>query len=134
MVDIPKFIYAYHYTSWHNWKLIKDWGLIPQMIYEENINSPGIWVWKKKLPTHIERGWSIMVMNKENCTNVVALRLKINKDDLKRDRSGLLIELEHKFTINHSDNTQLCTALIVKRPIPACNIKLVNKIRYVKTI
>lgn len=79
---------GYHYTSYQRWLEIKKTGLIPQLIYNEDLqphlddnHTHGIWLWKHELTQRDELGIILFELAHRASTDIVKLEVTYTHED-----------------------------------------------------
>ena len=127
------YLVGYHYTSWENWKQIRETGLHLYMLErpefpEEYRQQMGIWVWQENVSGLSHCGQIIYHMAKKASTRIVKLQVLYREESIFRGKLGESfgrIRIGHRGTIQNLVYHEDEPAWIIKEPIPADRIKLV---------
>ena len=122
---------GYHYTSYSNWKKIKQEGLIPYEIKHNelleyfNPYPKGIWLWPKRLTGISHTGSVLYQLAMKNEYRVVLLQVDISDEFLLR-WEGHKVVLPHDGHIENFVYHDGEEGVIYTEWIPPSRIKLID--------
>lgn len=103
---IRRSMIGYHYTSLERWKEIQKTGLVPQLIYNEDLlphldvnHTHGIWLWKQDLTPRDELGIVLFVLAHRASIDIVKLSVDYTHTDTLDHAINRNIKLTHSGNI-----------------------------------